>query len=88
MINNSLHFGVKVAPTHLYVFICLALLFSMMDWVNDVKEGKLGKVCDKEKLSVGEAIDELVQNPKIKETMVIIAQNSGWRFLPLECSSH
>lgn len=60
----------------------------MIDCVNDVKDGKLGNVCDKEKLSVGEAIEELVQNPRIKEAIVINAQNSGWRFLPLECISH
>lgn len=60
----------------------------MIDCVNDVKDGKFGKVCAKLKLSVGEAIEELVQNPRIKETIVIIAQNNGWRFIFLECSSH
>lgn len=49
----------------------------MIDCVNDVKDGKFGKFCDKEKLSVGDAIEELVQNPKINEITVIIAQKTG-----------
>lgn len=61
-----------------------------MDCVNDWNDGKFGKVCDKEKLIVGEAIVELVQNPRINETIAVAAQKSGCRFLPLalECSSH